>query len=73
MNIDLSILPDNFIKEISDITGFTKNTIIKFLENKEVKSEYIPQLIEGFEIYLIEHEQRSKTITQTLKRFLNNY
>lgn len=73
MKIDLSVLPDNFIKEISDITGFAKSTVIKFLENKEVKTEYIPQLIEGLEIYLIEHEQRSKTIKQTLKRFLDNY
>lgn len=66
----LEELPSDFTREISDITGLNKSTITKYLQGKEIKEEYYDKILEALEIYLIEHEERSKRITQIVKQLI---
>lgn len=66
----LEELPNDFTKEISDITGLSKSTIAKYLQGKEINTEYYDRILEALEIYLIEHEERTRRITQIIKKLI---
>lgn len=66
----LEELSSDFTKEISDITGLGKSTITKYLKGEEIKEDYYDRILEALEIYLIEHQERSKRITQIVKQLI---